>query len=264
MPFSFSAMRSTRQLIAVLVIVLYAVLVVLLTAKQPVVAKKEQPPESIRTKAQLIAPIPPTADIYGPAELAWCTTLILPGPELFVTLHGYGFAQYRSGGGSHFAIHRREPAGYRTIFRHATEDGYVIDERPLVCDYSSIGDGSFYRLFYVEDHSTGTDGRHQPHLWILMSDGGIQEIEWVYPHLPVAKNEDASPPDILFRDDDLAFKYGVYRIHDESTHSAGEHVADVVGSYRLVANPPAEPPQKTAPFRLEIQTIRRVTTAKGD
>ena len=267
MPSPFFAMKSTCLLVVSLMITVVVTTVVMLSAKPSVTARAEGTTESIRTKMELIATIPPTADIYGPAELAWCTTLFLPGPELFVTLHDYGFAHgnFGSGGGSHFAIHRREPAGYRTIFRHATEGTYAINSTPLVCDFRPGGDGFPRRLFYVEDHSTGTDGDHQPHLWVMTEEGRIQDIEWVYPRLSLAKDEDAFPPDIMFRDDDLAFRYRICRILDQATRSAGEHVADVVGSYRLIANPPVDPPKTVRPFRLEVQAIRRVPLAtQGD
>jgi hypothetical protein len=218
---------------------------------------------STRDKPQLLADIPAAADIYTPAELAWCTT-VSGVPERFLTLHCSRFVNGISSGPSVLAIHHREARGYRTVFRHQSPDGYAISDAPLVGTCRVAGEGASRHLVYAEDWSTGTDGNSE-RLLLLLADAGVQEVEW--PHgtkLPLASDEDTLPPEIGFRGDGLSFRYPVCRIHDPATRSVGAHVADLVGTYRLAANPPVGQAQHAKPFRLEIATIRRVPAAKGD
>ncbi len=194
--------------------------------------------------------------------------------ELFLTLHQAHFVDSIISGGSNFAIHQRGPQGYRTIFRCVTDGSYVID-MSLLCQCQPVGELSSRQLLYFNEHSTGTDGHRQKHLMILNRDGSIQEVECeAGMKLPFAKDETTWYPQLLLRDDDLAFVYPVYLIDKRAKYGIGEHIADLVGTYRLVANPPADSakvdspkvdPQKVIkPFRLEVQRCRRRALKPGE
>lgn len=215
------------------------------------------------SKAQLLADIPPQVDIYTPAELAWCAT-IAGTPERFLTLHRSRFAGAISSGPSVLAIHHREAQGYRTVFQYRSPDGYTIADAPRIGTCRVVGEDASRQLVYAEDWSTGTDGNYE-RLLLMLTDTGVQEVDWPYGEkLPLAKDEDTLPQEFWFGDDGLAFRYQVCRIHDPATRSVGAHVADLVGTYRLVANPPGGPAQRPKPFKLETATIRRVPVATGD
>ena len=237
-------------------------LIVMLAAMLVVGAWAEEP---LRTKAQLVASIPST-DIFGPAELTWCTTVFELSPsEVFITLHKARYVVGSSSSGSNFAIHQRGTQGYRTLFRCVT-DGVADIEMPLLCRYRPVGEQHHRQLVYFKERSTGTDGNIYQHLLVLNEDGSIQEVECETGlKLPFAKDETAWYSQPLFRDDDLAFVCPVFRIDKQAKQEVGEHIADFVGSYRLVANPPVDPPTVVKPFRLEIQSCqRRALTKPGE